>query len=124
MKLNLQNPARTEASFTLTLSERLPHQVHSPCTIHCTWDLEQVKNVYKLHLKLNAELTLICQRCLEPFTYLFEHENTLAMCKNEPTLERLMADYDCVHLTDTFLDFTDILTDELHLYAPEKHPIC
>lgn len=105
----------------LTLNERLPHHIHTPCTVHCEWKLETHPGYTILHLNLKALLTLSCQRCAATFESPFEHSSTLAICDTQQTLEKLLSTYDSLLKEELPEDLSALITDELHLYAPGKH---
>jgi len=72
-------------------------------------------------LVVKGPVTVICQRCLQEFEYAYDHKSELALCHSESIAERMMASFDCMVQTDDVLDLQAIVTDELHLFCPEKH---
>lgn len=65
-------------------------------------------------------LILTCQRCLGEFSYHYSNLTEVAVCDSDETAEKMMNQYDCLVSTNQ-VDLQEIVTDELHLYAPEFH---
>lgn len=120
----LQRLAHLKPNLEVHLETRLPTHVSGPCTLHCDWSLDPYPQYSILTLKLTGDLTLTCLRCAETYTYPFRHENKIAFCRNQSTLEQLMPEMDCLLIEELPADFNELITDELHLYVPEKHDSC
>lgn len=123
MKICLKTIAKEEHSqhVNLTLHERLPWQVQPPQALACDYRIDDYKDYYLLTMHVKGMLNITCQRCLSPFYHDFSHETQLAVCKNEAQAERLMEQFECVVSNDDQIDLLEVLADDLHLFAPEKH---
>jgi uncharacterized protein len=109
----------TPKDLTITLNNRLPSWVQSPCQINCTIKITSCGNFYLLNLTMDAVLHITCQRCLSTVHSPFHHTTELALCFNEEKANDLMTMYDTVVVESDELNLDDLLTDELHLFAPE-----
>lgn len=107
---------------TITLSERLPHFVLSPCDLRVTWQVEAKDDFYLIHLHVSGALHLQCQRCLDEFDYPYDNNTILAICRNDERAEQLLEHYECIVSKQLQLSLDDLIIDELHLYAPQFHP--
>lgn len=121
--------------ITMTLSERLPHFIQAPCEVTCQIQVVKQVDFYQLSLDVKGELHISCQRCLDDFVYSYAHLSELAVCGDEPAVERLlktlsrgshtadpvMPELDCIVNHGDDIDLLSIVTDELHLFCPEKH---
>jgi uncharacterized protein len=105
----------------LNLTERLPHQIISDCSLVCEYVVSRYPDYYVLTLDVTGELPMQCQRCLGEFAQPYKNHTTLAICTNESTAEKLMESYECIVSPQLEVNLNEIVTDELHLYAPEKH---
>ena len=106
---------------TVKLCERLPSHIISECTLDCEYLVQRLPAYHLLKLTVSGNVTIQCQRCLEPFTYGYDNQTEVAICRDEETAEKLMEHYECIVASQNEIDLVPILTDELHLYAPEKH---
>lgn len=106
----------------LTLSERLPFHIVSDCHVTCDYSVRRVSDYYLLTLDVTGILPIQCQRCLETFQHQYANLTELAICRDDMTAENLMDHYECIVHQHHEVDLTSIVTDELHLYVPEKHP--
>jgi len=83
-----------------------------------------------LHLSVQANVQLMCQRCLTPFTFEIESESELVLAKSEDAadeLEEKLADDDVdVIVGSKTLNFIDLIEDEVLLEIPlsPRHVIC
>jgi uncharacterized protein len=114
---NQSAPTRVQ----LKLSERLPSFIVSDCTLDCEYLVQQFPDYYLLKLDVSGMLTIQCQRCMGVFIYPYDNHTVLAICRDEVTAENLMEQYECIASSENEVDLVSIVTDELHLYAPEKH---
>lgn len=105
----------------LHLTERLPHQIISDCSLVCEYVVTRYPDYYVLTLHVVGELPIQCQRCLEAFVQPYENHTELAICVNDSIAEKLMESYECIVSPQLEVNLVEIVTDELHLYAPEKH---
>lgn len=108
----------------LSLHERLPNHLISPCQVTCVFQVESFSNYYALTMCVSGALMLTCQRCLEPFRQDYVHESTLALCKSDEVAIDLMSAYECIVIESDEFNLIDIVTDELNLFLPEKHETC
>lgn len=111
----------TPTRVQLKLSERLPAHIVSDCILDCEYLVQQRPDYYLLKLDVSGMLTIQCQRCMDVLTYPYDNHTELAICRDEATAERLMDQYECITLSKNEVDLVSIVTDELHLYTPEKH---
>lgn len=109
----------TPTQTTITVHERLPTWIESPCIIECTFQVTPGRGYYLLNLTMDATLHITCQRCLSTVDYHHHHHTELALCFKEEKADQLMALYDCMVIDQDELKLEDILADELHLFAPE-----
>ncbi|CDZ79263.1 hypothetical protein BN59_03581 [Legionella massiliensis] len=108
------------SSVTVELSERLPVYVSSPCSVNCQYKVKAFKDYYLITLQIDSFLPLTCQRCLGEFTHHYKNQTELAICDSEETAERMMSEHECLVATYQ-VDLQELLTDDLHLYAPAFH---
>lgn len=106
----------------VTLSERLPLHIVSDCELCCDYFVKQTPDYTLLTLDVTGILPICCMRCCEIFQFNYENHTEIALCRDEETAESWMDTYDCIVYNQDEVDLIPILTDELHLYAPEKHP--
>ncbi len=105
----------------LNLSERLPFYIVSDCALVCNYFVRSYPEYYLLTLSVSGILPIQCQRCLSVFQYDYQNHTELAIYRDELTAEKSMDLYECIVSSHHEVDLTCIVTDELHLYAPEKH---
>ena len=123
MKICLKTYAK-QSGFqhaVLNLHERLPERIASPCALSCDFYVENCTNYFLITFKVSGTLDVICQRCLLAFPHEYHRETQLAICTTDALAETLMEHYECIVAQDNEINLTDILTDELYLYSPEKH---
>ncbi|AHE66676.1 YceD family protein [Legionella oakridgensis] len=124
MKISLTKLAKENERrhVILTIQKRLPEHIHAACQLSCDyWAEAAAKDYILLMMKTEGKIEIVCQRCLQVFFYDYRHETQLAVCSKEMVAERLMDQYECVVSDNYQVDLTELLTDELHLHAPEKH---
>lgn len=68
--------------------------------------------------KITAELQIVCQRCLEPFTYQLETDVALAWVKREADIEDLPLRFEPYLVKSTPIFLNDLLEDEIILALP------
>jgi uncharacterized protein len=78
-------------------------------------DRQGIRNI-EGHVK--AELTLECQRCLEPFMYEVVSDFTYGMINAEDDAKALPASYDPVLVKDGSLNIQDMIEEELIVNLP------
>jgi uncharacterized protein len=83
-----------------------------------------------LHVSVQANVQLMCQRCLTPYTFEIESESVLVLAKNEDAadeMEEKMADEDVdVIVGSKTMNFIDLIEDEVLLEIPlsPRHEVC
>jgi len=107
--------------IVMHINDRLPVFIHSPCELACEFKVEAHRNYYLLVLNVKGELNLTCQRCMEDFQYAYHNQSQLAVCVSDEVAETLMSSYECILSDENEVNLVDIITDELHLYCPERH---
>lgn len=122
MKINLKTAAgRPEQEAYVNLSERLPAWMTGPCRLDCTYKVTDCVDYYLLSLTVQGSLQLECRRCLQSYDFSYKNQTVLAMCESESMAEALLCDYESMVAELQQVDLTELLTDELYLYSPEKH---
>lgn len=115
---------QTKAEWTqvaLTLHERLPMHITSPCVATCGLVVEKQDKYFLLQLEIDAPLTIICQRCLNAFCHHFHHALELAVTHSDKMADVLMKEFECIVMENHQINLVDLITDELHLYTPQTH---
>lgn len=107
---------------TIIVSERLPHFIAEPCTLQVNFHVEARDDFYFVHLHVVGVLHLQCQRCLDDFNYPYDNNTVIAVCRDEKRAEQLLENYECIVSSNLQVSLEDLITDELHLYAPQFHP--
>ena len=69
--------------------------------------------------ELKAELSLICQRCLEPFPFVVNQQSTLAWVRSDQEAERLPLRFEPYLVETNPLILNDVIEDELLLALPQ-----
>ncbi|MDP3561490.1 MAG: YceD family protein [Legionellaceae bacterium] len=123
MKICLKKYVKQQKTdyLSIKLEERLPGFVQSPCELTYQFQVEQYPNYYLIKLDVKGVLSLVCQRCLGDYQYAYHNQTLLAVCRSETVAEQLMSSYDCIVSETGEIDLSEIITDELHLFCPEKH---
>jgi len=111
------NPTHIE----VTLTQRLPDYIQSPCHITCDIQVTKKQDYYQLTLIVCGQITVTCQRCLGHFVEAYSNRSELALCPDDVIAERLMSIMECTVNPGDDIDLEAIITDELHLFCPEKH---
>jgi len=124
MLINLKTCALNTRSEPVKLDNftRLPANIEPPCSLLCEFQVQSVDNYFLLHLKVEGDLNIICQRCLHTFNHHYHNSSTLAVCDNDELAERLLPQYESVVATNNQVDLIELLSDELYLYSPDMHP--
>ena len=68
--------------------------------------------------RVEAELHLLCQRCLEPMLYRVDAEALFGIVESAPEAERLSEQYEPLVVSDRRLFLADLVEDELLLSLP------
>ncbi|KTD36261.1 metal-binding protein [Legionella nautarum] len=124
MLINLKTYSAKEGlqQVKIELDERLPARVASPCVVNCQFDVKALTDYYLLTLRSEAIITISCQRCLDEFSHHYVNQTELAVCHSEQMAEKMLGQYESIVSEHNEVDLVELLTDELHLYAPEFHP--
>jgi uncharacterized protein len=124
MKICLKTQARNGEyhQVKIELSERLPAHFERACQLDCQYQVSKEGSGYLIQFSLQGNLELVCQRCLHAFSHPYAHQNTVAVCDNERDAEKLLSDYESLVERTFVVDLKEIITDELHLSAPLRHP--
>ncbi len=122
MRICLKTAAQQNVTQAkIQLHERLPERVHNASEVTVAYDVTNQDIYYLLTLDVRAVLTVNCQRCLHPFQHDYCNQTTLAVCTDDEIAESLMEQWECIVASNNEVELVEILTDELHLSAPEKH---
>lgn len=105
----------------IRLTERLPQHIIADCVLNCDFIVRRFADYFTISLDVKGELSTRCMRCFQVFTHSYSNHTELAVCRNDLIAAQLMKDYECIVDDQTTLNLTDVLVDELHLYAPQKH---
>lgn len=105
----------------MDLIQRLPERVQGPCHVHFSLQLKSYDDYFIATIHVSGLVHVTCLRCLHDFPVDYRHETELAICHDETTAERLVSQFDCVVLPTYQLDLAETITDDLHLFLPEKH---
>jgi len=123
MRIDLWELAKTgETEHTeLVITERIPARLEEPCTISVDYQAKAVDDYYLLTLKTQAELGVYCQRCAQLFQFPYKNSLELAVCNNDKRAESLAYQYESLTALHGQVNLEELVTDELHLYAPTHH---
>jgi uncharacterized protein len=111
-------------SLDIEIHERLPGFIPEPCKLRCEIAVQPAREHFILRLKTTGPVVVSCQRCLESFVHYYDHKTELAICSSEEIATQMMSTIDCTVQADDELDLLAIVTDNLHLFIPEKHEDC
>ncbi len=120
MRLHLTCPDSGKIEITLP-DERKPSQIISMSSVQCIYELEKHPDYYNLTLSTECQVTIGCQRCMEPFDLLYRNQTQIGLCEEESVAERIMDIVEPVVITNDVIPFESIVADELHLYLPLFH---
>ncbi|KTC92919.1 MULTISPECIES: YceD family protein [Legionella] len=123
MLINLKTYSVKEGpqQVKIELDQRLPARVGSPCVVNCKFDVKAFDNYYLLTLRAEAMITINCQRCFDEFSHHYVNQTELAVCNTDEMAEKMLEQYESIVSEHNQVDLVDLVTDELHLYAPEFH---
>ncbi len=123
MKICLKTLARQSNSQTAVLhvQERKPERAGAPCELTCVYKVENCSDYYLLTLEVSGMVEITCQRCLGAFHHDYLNQSNLAVCKDDDVAESLSARFECIVENHDKIDLMDIVSDELHLFLPERH---
>jgi uncharacterized protein len=121
--LYLQEMAKQgQQNRTVILSDRLPHFIIIPCNLYVTFKVDAKEDFYLIHLHTQGTLRSQCQRCLDEFSFPYDNETEVAICRDEQRANELLERYECIVSAHCNVTLEDLLLDELYLYAPQSHP--
>ena len=106
------------SEIELTVQDRLPLWIGSPCQVHCSFLVTSMSDYYVLQLTITAILPMTCQRCLRQEDFSYHHSIDIALCRTESRADTLMSSYDCIVVEGDTLDLETVIVDELHLSSP------
>ena len=123
MKICLKTYAQqgTVEPIKIVLQERLPPRIQAPVELIGSFQVENYNDYYLLSIDAAGILAIECQRCLKTFNDDYSNQTKLAVCRSDAVAEGLMAHFECIVLREDELNLSEILTDELYLFSPEKH---
>lgn len=107
---------------TLTITDRLPHYLSSPCEVTVRYQAEKKDDFYVLNLHVSGAINTTCQRCMEEYDLAYDNSTILAICRNDERAEQLLEHYECVVSANGQIQLEELIIDELHLYVPHFHP--
>ena len=105
----------------ITINERLPSFIASPCQLNVLYDVKAEEGFYLINLEVNGELVVLCQRCLQEFNLTYNNQTKIAVARNDERAEQLLEHYECIVSTNHQVELEDLVIDELHLYVPQFH---
>lgn len=121
--LNLHDLVKQETqNKTVTLSDRLPHYLSSPCEVTARYQAKIKDDFYLLELHVSGALTVTCQRCMEDYDLAYDNMTQLAVCRTDERAEQLLEHFECVVSKNGSIELEELIIDELHLYVPHFHP--
>jgi uncharacterized protein len=107
---------------SLEITKRLPANIEPPCSLVCEFQVQAVDHYFLLTLKVEGDITIICQRCLHSFQHHYLNSSVLAVCQTDELAEQMLSQYETIVSKNNELDLVEIVSDELYLYSPELHP--
>ncbi|WP_298624320.1 YceD family protein [uncultured Legionella sp.] len=121
--LHLQEMAKQGQHIqNIIINERVPSFITGPCQLTVTYRVEAEDDFYLIHLHTAGKLNLICQRCLQEFAHPYENNTVIAVCRSDERAEQVLESYETIVSSNWQVNLTDLIIDELHLYAPQFHP--
>ena len=107
--------------FVTEITERLPFNVSKVADVVFFYTVKKFKDFYLLVLDVSADVTIECQRCLHDFSHHYITNNSIAVCRSEDIAEQIMSEHEPLVSSTNEVDVTEIITDDLHLFCPERH---
>lgn len=71
-----------------------------------------------MHCRFETSVSMVCQRCLEPASFLIQGDYDYVLLREGQTAEGLPEEYDALELGDDPLDVRALVEDELMLALP------
>lgn len=106
--LPLANLSRLAGSLATTKGE---------VVYHLQFDRDELGTAY-VHVQVEARLSLVCQRTLEPFIWPVTVDVKLGLVRNEDEESSLPANYEALLVDTGLIQLADIVEDELILAIP------
>lgn len=123
MKLQLKALAgKTMKDVSIHIENRLPSYVNRPCDFYGDIHVKKEDDHYILHITMQGDVFINCERCLGEFEYHQVLETSLAIACSEEAAKRLMSRMEVEVSANASIDLVDVVTDELHLSLPKQHP--
>jgi uncharacterized protein len=120
--LNMQELAKqSQHTKTMLIKERLPDFINTLCQVDVTYQVEAKDNFYLINLRVQGELNISCQRCMNEFQLSYDNPTVIAVCRNDERAEQLLEHYECIVSSNWQVELEDLVSDELHLYVPQFH---
>ena len=128
--IDVLNYARAGRQYTGSLTVRQLSRLHDrladttgTVTFALGFDMQAVqlasdKRLPCIQLRCQAQVSLVCQRSLQPFTYSLQHASLIAVVKNDVQAKQLQTDVEPYHCVDGDLDIADLIAEELLLALP------
>lgn len=73
---------------------------------------------HRISGRLHAEVAVVCQRCMEPLDIVLDDDIELAVLKDESKVASLAAEFDPWICSDTKLEITSLVEEQLILCLP------
>lgn len=105
----------------ITVSARLPTFIGAPCALNVKYWVEAHEDSYFIHLEVQGELTVVCQRCMQDFTLNYKNPTTIAVARSDQRAEQLLEQHECIVSSNWQVNLEDLVVDDLHLYVPQAH---
>lgn len=105
----------------LEIKHRLPFNLKKVSDVECIYTIKRCRDYYLLELEVSANTEIECQRCLQDFTHHYNNKSNIAVCKSEEVAEKVLTEHESLVSANNEVDLTEIVTDDLHLFCPEKH---
>lgn len=122
MIIYLQELAKkNEQKFSISLQERLPNYVSTPCELTVCASAKEEKDYFLLSLKTMGTLKIQCQRCMDWFNFDYNNQTQLAVCYDEQRAETLLEHFESLVATNMQVTLEDVVIDELYLYLLPYH---
>ncbi|MFY7698074.1 MAG: YceD family protein [Legionella sp.] len=123
MKISVKIEAKYEqpSPIVIKLSQRLPPHVLAASDVTCSYSIESKDRYYLLEIHAQGNVDILCQRCLQSFSYGYNTTHAFAVCESDDYAHDLMNQYDPIVTANFQVDLVDVLTDNLYLFIPEKH---
>lgn len=123
MKICLKKQVKVDGAqkIELVLENRLPKHIEGPCYLTCEYQVEPGEQYYLLTITIQGELSIVCQRCLGVFKHHYLNTSKLAACTNDDVAERMLEHFESTVAINNQIDLSEIVTDDLYLFSPEKH---